>query len=69
MILNASYFARPATELARNLLGKWLCVRVGEGVLRRRIVETECYFGEEDTACHAHKGRTKRTTPKGVPFI
>jgi DNA-3-methyladenine glycosylase len=61
MILNASYFARPATELARDLLGKWLCVRVGEGVLRRRVVETECYFGEEDTACHAHKGRTKRT--------
>ena len=61
MILSASYFARPATELARELLGKWLCVRTGEGVLRRRIVETECYFGEEDTACHAHKGRTKRT--------
>lgn len=26
-----------------------------------RITETECYFGEEDTACHAHKGRTPRT--------
>ena len=26
-----------------------------------RISETEAYCGEEDTACHAHKGRTKRT--------
>ena len=61
MLLTSAYFARPATELARDLLGKWLCVRGAEGVLRRRILETECYFGEEDTACHAHKGRTPRT--------
>ena len=28
---------------------------------RLRISETESYCGENDTACHAHKGRTKRT--------
>ena len=62
MILNSAYFARPATALAPDLLGKLLCRRLPDGtVLRRRIVETECYFGEEDTACHAHKGRTPRT--------
>ena len=61
MILDEHYFARPATELARDLLGKLLCVRRGEEVMRCRITETECYFGEEDTACHAHKGRTPRT--------
>lgn len=60
-ILQKEYFARPATELARDLLGKLLCVRRGEEVMRCRITETECYFGEEDTACHAHKGRTPRT--------
>ena len=60
-VLPTTYFQKPATELAIDLLGKWLCVgREGE-VLRRRITETECYFGEEDTACHAHKGRTPRT--------
>ena len=61
MILDKSYFARPATELAIGLLGKFLCVRRGDEVVRARITETECYFGEGDTACHAHKGRTPRT--------
>ena len=62
MVLQASFFMRPATELAPALVGKLLCRRLPDGtVLRRRIVETECYFGEEDTACHAHKGRTPRT--------
>lgn len=28
---------------------------------RFRISETEAYCGEADTACHAHKGKTKRT--------
>lgn len=61
MILDKEYFSRPATELAKDLLGKWLCVQKGEAVSRFRITETECYFGEEDSACHAHKGRTPRT--------
>ena len=61
MILGADYFAQPATLLAADLLGKLLCVRCGDAVIRRRITETECYFGEEDTACHASKGRTPRT--------
>jgi DNA-3-methyladenine glycosylase len=42
-------------------------------VLRARIVETEAYFGEEDTACHAHKGRTPRTDvmywPGGFAYV
>lgn len=60
-ILSKDYFLRPATELAPELLGKFLCRKTEEGILRFRITETECYFGEEDTACHAHKGRTPRT--------
>ena len=48
--------------MAKALLGMTLCRRLENGaVLRARIVETEAYFGEEDTACHAHKGRTPRT--------
>ena len=62
MLLKTEWFSRPATRLAPLLLGKLLCRRLPDGtVLRYRITETECYFGEEDTACHAHKGRTPRT--------
>ena len=54
-------FAFPATVLAPRLIGHLLCRATPQGILRLRIVETECYFGEEDTACHAHRGRTPRT--------
>ena len=60
-VLGKEYFTRPATELASDLLGKWLCVRRCGEILKRRITETECYYGEEDTACHAHRGKTPRT--------
>ena len=61
MILDKSYFSLPATSLARDLLGKIFCRQSECGIIRARITETECYYGEEDTACHAHKGRTNRT--------
>ena len=61
MVLDRAYFYAPATELAPRLIGKLLCRCVNGQIQRVRIVETECYFGEEDTACHAHKGRTPRT--------
>ncbi|MBR3875899.1 MAG: DNA-3-methyladenine glycosylase [Clostridia bacterium] len=61
MILDKNYYERPATILAPDLIGKYLCRRTCEGIILARIVETECYFGEEDTACHAHKGKTERT--------
>ena len=60
--LPAEFFSASAKELAPKLIGKLLCRRLANGeVLRRRITETECYYGEKDTACHAHKGRTART--------
>ena len=61
MILPLEYFRASAVELAPDLVGKLLCRSVDGEVHRLRILETECYYGEEDTACHAHKGRTPRT--------
>ena len=52
-----SFYHRPCLEVARDLVGKVL-VHNGE---KLRISETEAYCGERDTACHACKGRTKRT--------
>jgi DNA-3-methyladenine glycosylase len=48
-------------EVAPELIGKYLCRQVDGEVRRYRITETECYYGEADTACHARAGRTART--------
>ena len=55
--LEYDFFHRPCLEVARDLVGKVL-VHEGQAL---RISETEAYCGEADTACHAHKGRTRRT--------
>ena len=55
--LDYGFYHRHALEVAPELVGK---VLVHQGK-RLRISETEAYCGEEDTACHASKGRTKRT--------
>ena len=60
--LTTDDYAVDAVTMAKALVGAWLCRRLEDGtVIRRRITETEAYCGEEDTACHAHKGRTSRT--------
>ena len=74
MRLKASDYAGNAVEMAKFLLGKIVCRRLDDGTeLRARIVETEAYFGEEDTACHAHRGRTPRTdvmySPGGSAYV
>ena len=55
--LGYDFFHRACPEVAQDLVGKVLIHR-GNAL---RISETECYCGEDDTACHASKGRTKRT--------
>lgn len=57
MKLDYEFYHRPCLEVAKDLVGKVLVC----GDCRLRISETEAYCGEQDTACHAHKGRTKRT--------
>lgn len=62
VLLPADFYRMRAPEAAPLLLGKLLCRRMEDGrILRAPITETECYFGESDTACHAHRGRTPRT--------
>ena len=51
-----------ADSAARALIGKVLVRRTESGIMRGIICETECYMGEDDSACHASKGRTARTS-------
>lgn len=61
MSLSAMFYNRPTLDVAHELLGKTL-VRAWQGhTLRAKIVEVEAYIGEQDSACHASKGRTPRT--------
>ena len=61
MKLSYSFFNRNCLEVSKELVGKVLVRKTDSGEIRLRITETESYLGEADTACHAHKGRTKRT--------
>ena len=61
MKLNAEFYSQNAIILAPKILGKLLCRNLDGKITKLRITETESYFGEKDTACHAHKGKTERT--------
>lgn len=60
--LNKEFFNRDIRVVADQLMGKLLVRVYDDGrVEKYRITELEMYIGEEDLACHAAKGRTKRT--------
>jgi DNA-3-methyladenine glycosylase len=72
-ILPASFYDREVIEVARDLLGMRL-VRWQDGIRISGIIsEAEAYRGEEDLACHARVGKTKRTEvmygPPGHAYI
>jgi len=60
--LTTGFYQQDAVTVAEKLLGKILVRMCEDGTQSRyRITETEAYLGKEDLACHASKGRTKRT--------
>ena len=60
--LDRDFYRRDVLEVAPQLLGQHL-VKMGRDGNRSSymITETEAYRGAEDLACHASKGRTRRT--------
>lgn len=64
-VLPPEFYARPAAEVARDLLGRVLQSDIGGERTAGRIVETEAYTGPEDAASHAAAsiGRTRRNDP------
>lgn len=71
--LDRGFFDRPTLEAAPDLLGKVLVYRSSDGPVSARIVEVEAYVGEDDPACHAARGLTKRNEimygPPGFAYI
>lgn len=61
MIFKRSSYQRNTLDVAKSLLGCFLFRKIGRKIIRGKITEVEAYIGEDDLACHASKGRTKRT--------
>ena len=61
LIKPAEFQGKNTVALARWLLGKVLVRATAQGLVACQITEVEAYDGEKDLACHASKGRTKRT--------
>lgn len=55
--LPPSFYRRPADEVARDLLGRYLVHELDGERLVLRLVETEAYLGAPDRASHAWGGR------------
>lgn len=71
--LSRSFFARPTTEVARELLGKIIVHKLNGHTLAGKIVEAEAYLGAGDQAAHAARGLTNRTKvlfgPPGHAYV
>jgi len=61
--LSHDFYIRDVLEVVPELLGKDIVLRLNdETFIKHQITEVEAYRGLEDKACHASKGKTRRTS-------
>lgn len=58
--LDRDFYLRPTLKVANDLIGKFLIYKSPAGLISARLVEVEAYIGEDDPACHAAVGKTRR---------
>ena len=62
MKLEREFYIRDVLEVAPQIIGKTMVIRLPDGTYGRyKVTEAEAYRGIEDRACHAFKGKTPRT--------
>jgi len=71
--LSRSFYSQPTLDIARALIGSILVDGRTANERRLKIVEVEAYIGEDDPACHAARGRTRRNQvmygPAGHAYV
>lgn len=72
MKIESQFFTAPTLTVASSLLGLTLVRRSLQGIRAGIIVETEAYT-ENDPACHANRGKTRRNAamfgPAGTAYV
>ncbi len=71
--LTRAFYSQSTLEVAEALVGSILVDSRTANERRLKIVEVEAYIGEDDPACHAARGKTKRNQlmygPPGFAYV
>ena len=72
-LIPRDFFARPAVQVAPDLLGVVIEHQTEAGLVAVELTEVEAYAGEGDPASHAYRGRTARNAvmfgPPGHAYV
>jgi DNA-3-methyladenine glycosylase len=73
VLVSRAFLARPATEVAPELLGCVLEHETAAGLVAVELTEVEAYAGQADPASHAYRGMTRRNAvmfgPPGHAYV